>query len=110
MESEQGQGSCFTLYLPEQTPTAEDMDSHSREEFNGTDVNSNFENVAASAETDLPMIMPAKQLPLYQIHSKNKAEDIIHPGDDRNEITSQDKVLLIIEDDINFANILYDIP
>ncbi|WP_342425229.1 response regulator [Paenibacillus sp. FSL L8-0502] len=108
VESEQGQGSCFTLYLPEQTPTAEDMDSHSREEFNGTDVNSNFENVAASAETDLPMIMPAKQLPLYQIHSKNKAEDIIHPGDDRNEITSQDKVLLIIEDDINFANILYD--
>ncbi|MHB0861004.1 response regulator [Paenibacillus sp. SEL3] len=108
VESEQGQGSCFTLYLPEQTPTAEDMDSHSREEFNGTDVNSNFENVAASAETDLPMIMPAKQLPLYQIPSKNKAEDIIHPGDDRNEITSQDKVLLIIEDDINFANILYD--
>ncbi|MBP1311332.1 histidine kinase [Paenibacillus polymyxa] len=108
VESEQGQGSCFTLYLPEQTPTAEDMDSHSREEFNGTDVNSDFENVAASAETDLPMIMPAKQLPLYQMPSKNKAEDIIHPGDDRNEITSQDKVLLIVEDDINFANILYD--
>ncbi|KEO77155.1 response regulator [Paenibacillus polymyxa] len=108
VESEQGQGSCFTLYLPEQTPTAEDMDSHSREELNGTDVNSDFENVAASAETDLPMIMPAKQLPLYQMPSKNKAEDIIHPGDDRNEITSQDKVLLIVEDDINFANILYD--
>lgn len=54
------------------------------------------------------MIMPAKRLPLYQMPSKNKAEDIIHPGDDRNEITSQDKVLLIIEDDINFANILYD--
>ncbi|MDY8047682.1 response regulator [Paenibacillus polymyxa] len=108
VESEQGQGSCFTLYLPEQTPTAEDMDSHSREEFNGTVVNSDFENVAASAETDLPMIMPAKRLPLYQMPSKNKAADIIHPGDDRNEITSQDKVLLIIEDDINFANILYD--
>ncbi|MGG4215850.1 response regulator [Paenibacillus sp. FSL L8-0638] len=108
VESEQGQGSCFTLYLPEQTPTAEDMASHSREEFNGTDVNSDFENVAASAETDLPIIMPAKQLPLYQMPSKNKAEDIIHPGDDRNEITSQDKVLLIVEDDINFANILYD--
>ncbi|PPQ49709.1 histidine kinase [Paenibacillus peoriae] len=108
VESEQGQGSCFTLYLPEQTPTAGDMDSHSREEFDGTDVNSDFENVAASAETDLPMIMPAKQLPLYQMPSKNKAEDIIHPGDDRNEITSQDKVLLIVEDDINFANILYD--
>ncbi|MDQ0050088.1 CheY-like chemotaxis protein/signal transduction histidine kinase [Paenibacillus polymyxa] len=108
VESEQGQGSCFTLYLPEQTPTAEDMDSHSREEFNGTDVNSDFENVAASAETDLPMIMPAKQLPIYQMPLRNKAEDIIHPGDDRNEITSQDKVLLIIEDDINFANILYD--
>ncbi|MGP0579756.1 response regulator [Paenibacillus peoriae] len=108
VESEQGQGSCFTLYLPEQTPTAEDMDSHSREGFNGTVVNSDFENVAASAETDLPMIMPAKRLPLYQMPSKNKAEDIIHPGDDRNEITSQDKVLLIIEDDINFANILYD--
>ncbi|KAF6577190.1 response regulator [Paenibacillus sp. EKM212P] len=108
VESEQGQGSCFTLYLPEQTPTAEDMDSHSREGFNGTDVNLDFENVAASAETDLPMIMPAERLPLYQMPSKNKAEDIIHPGDDRNEITSQDKVLLIIEDDINFANILYD--
>lgn len=108
MESEQGQGSCFTLYLPEQTPTAEDMESHSREEFNGADVNSGFESVAASVETDLPMIMPAKRLPLYQMPSKNKAEDIIHPGDDRNEITSQDKVLLIIEDDINFANILYD--
>ncbi|OMF77246.1 response regulator [Paenibacillus peoriae] len=108
VESEQGQGSCFTLYLPEQTPTAEDMDSHSREGFNGTDVNSDFENVAASAETDLPMIMPAERLPLYQMPSKNKAKDIIHPGDDRNEITSQDKVLLIIEDDINFANILYD--
>ncbi|MGM1023277.1 MAG: response regulator [Bacillota bacterium] len=108
VESEQGQGSCFTLFLPEQTPTIEDMDSHSREELYGADVNPDFEDVAASAETDIPMIVPAERLPLYQTPSKNKAEDIIHPGDDRNEITSQDKVLLIIEDDINFAKILYD--
>ncbi|WP_025717070.1 response regulator [Paenibacillus sp. 1-18] len=107
VESEQGQGSCFTLYLPEQTPTAADME-HSRESLNGVHMNPDIEDVAAAAEEDLPMIMPAKRLPLYQMPSKSKPEDIIHPGDDRNEITSRDKVLLIIEDDVHFANILYD--
>ncbi|KAF6615834.1 response regulator [Paenibacillus sp. EKM102P] len=107
VESEQGQGSCFTLYLPEQTLTENNKDSHSREAFNSADVPPAFEGAAASAEADLPMIMPAERLPVYQIPAKSGAEDI-HPGDDRNEITPQDKVLLIIEDDINFANILYD--
>ncbi|WP_225998911.1 response regulator [Paenibacillus sp. BJ-4] len=107
VESEQGQGSCFTLYLPEQQPTVADME-HSRESLNGSLVNPDIENVAAAAEEDLPMIVPAERLPMYQMSSKNKAEDIIHPGDDRNEITSKDKVLLIIEDDVHFANILYD--
>ncbi|KTS79535.1 histidine kinase [Paenibacillus jamilae] len=107
VESEQGQGSCFTLYLPEQTPTEKNMDSHSREAFDSTDVHPDYEGVVASAEADLPMIMPAERLPVYQMPAKSGVEDI-HPGDDRNEITPQDKVLLIIEDDINFANILYD--
>ncbi len=108
VESEQGQGSCFTLYLPEQTPTEEITDSHSREARSSAEANMDFEDVAASAEADLPMIIPAERLPVYQMPLKSGAEDIKHPGDDRNEITPQDKVLLIIEDDINFANILYD--
>ncbi|WP_431086956.1 response regulator [Paenibacillus sp. 8b26] len=95
VESEQGQGSCFTLYLPEQTQTTE-----------GAELD--IGGVAASAESNSPMLVPAEQLPMYQMPSKEKLENIVHPGDDRNEIASKDKVLLIIEDDVKFAKILYD--
>ncbi|MFK4438916.1 response regulator [Paenibacillus sp. RC21] len=101
VESEPGQGSCFTLYLPEQTQTTEGAESQS-----GTALD--MGGVAASAESDFPMLVPAEQLPMYQMPSKEKSEDIVHPGDDRNDIASMDKVLLIIEDDVKFAKILYD--
>ncbi|TKH46364.1 histidine kinase [Paenibacillus terrae] len=101
VESEQGQGSCFTLYLPEQTQTTESAESQSGAELD-------MGGVAASAESNSPMLVPAEQLPMYQMPSKEKSEDIVHPGDDRNEIASKDKVLLIIEDDVKFAKILYD--
>lgn len=100
VDSEQGQGSCFTLYLPEQTQTTEGAESQSGAELD-------IGGVAASAESDSPMLVPAEQLPMYQMPSKEKS-DIVHPGDDRNEIASKDKVLLIIEDDVKFAKILYD--
>ncbi len=52
---------------------------------------------------------PAKESILYKSRSENDSEYLNYPciEDDRNSITSEHKVLLVIEDDLNFAAILF---
>lgn len=79
VESEQGEGSVFTLYLPVQ--------------FDSSLINSPGKEV----EFKLPVPAPEKE---YQ-----HATSI---NDDRSTINSTDKVVLIIEDDEPFASVLLD--
>ncbi|GIP30450.1 histidine kinase [Paenibacillus sp. J23TS9] len=92
LQSVEGEGSCFTLYLPETSAEAAEI-AHAE--------------AAASSElliqndTDNKPAMKSKA-------DKTETEAAVLMEDDRNHIGEKEKVLLIIEDDVNFANILLD--
>ncbi|RED30451.1 response regulator [Paenibacillus sp. VMFN-D1] len=90
VESVEGHGSCFTLYLPvtEEKPEAS---------------SSAQDEAAVSSELMLPK--PAQTMVDEEESAINAAEPL---EDDRERIADKDKVLLIIEDDIKFARILMD--
>lgn len=94
LESREGQGSTFTLYLPVKSnykiqPAAIEA-AASNEDVS-------FEDYIGEM---LPTLVPAP------VHNTTVPQLIVE--DDRDILTSNDKVLLIIEDDQSFAKILLD--
>lgn len=88
VESEEGKGSCFTLFLPASHPDL---------------VESNQEAAAAiEAPTESNLIVPKAKMITKEVQPS------IQVDDDRNQLGPTDKVLLIIEDDVKFARILLD--
>lgn len=88
LESAEGQGSCFTLFLPTRLPEA---------------ISRGKGEAAASIETPATeLVMPKAKLVAREVSPAVQVED------DRTNLGPTDKVLLIIEDDIKFANILLE--
>ena len=84
LHSEEGKGSTFTLYLPE-----------------------NIEKSSVIQKTDTLMPSPTDETPTTA-REKEKTESHITKRitDDRESLTADEKSLLIVEDDSNFSNIL----
>jgi CheY-like chemotaxis protein/HAMP domain-containing protein/putative methionine-R-sulfoxide reductase with GAF domain len=82
LESEEGKGSTFTLYLP--------LDCQVQEEIPATADELVEELIESSLETI--------ETPVHDL--------IVDIDDDRHKIKPTDKVVLVIEDDVPFANIL----
>ncbi|MGV0027535.1 response regulator [Phormidesmis priestleyi] len=87
--SQPGQGSTFTLYLPQTAKVTESSPSSSA-------LQPLQPSVPESISSDSQGVAPAPALPSPEI------------ADDRDQIQPNDRVLLIIEDDVNFARILLD--
>lgn len=87
LQSAEGAGSAFTLYLP--------MSGRSH-------LMTSQRNTAASAQSS----EQAAQEPTTLALAPNSRNATIALSDDREQITSQDKVMLIVEDDFHFAKIL----
>ncbi|MGC2236079.1 MAG: HAMP domain-containing protein [Pyrinomonadaceae bacterium] len=95
LESTPGAGSRFTFYLPEHyQPTTLSPED---EEFDADDISGNGHQQSS-------LISLARE---SQDEVGSRVQIIV--SDDRAEITPEDKVLLIIEDDSSFARILLDI-
>lgn len=91
-----GKGSTFTLYLPNTSVAALDA----------APVNSSEQEAAAARE--IPLSAPessVRQLPAPLAAASGSLQA---PEDDRDDIGPQDRVLLVIEDDVHFAKILLD--
>ncbi|WP_055105236.1 response regulator [Paenibacillus ihumii] len=91
LETKEGEGSSFTLYLPKEA---------SSKLFGGAS-----REAAATAAVGVPVRQGAYMLPAPE------EEDAPAPNpidDDREAIATEDKVLLIIEDDVVFAKILLE--
>lgn len=105
LESEEGKGSNFLLYLPEQLDTGKTepvkteklIESESKFVVEKTD-EEDESSLIDSMENTVVNLKPADLIP---------ADDNIR--DDRKNINKGDKIILIIEDDQNFAQILYDL-
>jgi HAMP domain-containing protein/CheY-like chemotaxis protein/signal transduction histidine kinase len=103
LTSELGKGSMFTLYVPQnylQPSWLDDKDGLRRVEVSEasprsasspTDLRSYRNKAAVPPQEDLPTIVIEEQIP-----------------DDRDKIQPGDRVVMIVEDDVNFARILLD--
>ncbi|GGG09067.1 response regulator [Paenibacillus abyssi] len=100
LESVEGSGSIFTLYLPE---------FHIAGEQNSREL---YDNVLYNPEVGERVVDPS----LYAapaIEVVDTTQDLKHLQsdieDDLNNIEASDRVVLIVEDDVNFAKVLLDI-
>lgn len=100
VESTEGEGSLFTLYLPEQTTARRSQDT----DF----VNQVWKEVAVTSKKpptdkgESEVVIPRVELSDPELLSSSELED------DRGNLEPNDKVILIIEDDENFARIIID--
>jgi len=88
LHSQRGQGSNFTIFLPllsvKKSKPSQEMKS----------------------QIEKPTMQSAAELMADRVIEPAYAQSI---SDDRDRITSEDKVVLMIEDDMSFARILYDV-
>jgi HAMP domain-containing protein/signal transduction histidine kinase/CheY-like chemotaxis protein len=100
LESEVGKGSSFTLYLPmEYNPALFKKEKQSTLVISEYALGQKDESLAIQT-------VPTVKLPERDLESVN--EIINDKGDDRTNILSGDKVVLIVEDDLRFAKIMME--
>ena len=101
LESEAGTGSTFTLFLPiDYKPAAAKKEKHTSLTVSEYQLEEDSGNVTIQS---VPTIKVAEPKDL------NVLNEIINEiGDDRNNILSTDKVVLVVEDDIRFAKIMIE--
>ncbi|MCI5118424.1 MAG: response regulator, partial [Candidatus Electrothrix sp. LOE1_4_5] len=85
MESKEGKGTTFTLYLPLSIVT---------------------KSAAQVGREEMSEQSTRERLPLSQLRMQNRAENSFYPVDDRKKITKNDRVVLVIEDDGHFVALL----
>ena len=101
LESEAGIGSSFTLFLPIEYNAA-----IIKKEKQPGKVGDDY-NVAE--RNDLIASQPVSANKIYEAKEMDVLNEIINEsGDDRNNILSTDKVILVIEDDIRFGKIMVE--
>ncbi len=112
VDSTPGRGSTFTLYLPldytGSAATATAGSSNGRHEVGLSPAGGQI-GYAASARSQgwapAPITRKAPEAPLPTVHRLSPLPEV---RDDRAAIEPGDRVLLIVEDDVNFAGILLD--
>ncbi|MDO7907839.1 response regulator [Paenibacillus sp. JX-17] len=109
LESEEGKGSTFTLYLP-LAESSEDLQGQQISSLN--ELQDALVEAAAAAEKQ-PARKPVKEKEEREAATEENQQesslpDIQSIADDKDNIATGDKVLLIIEDDAKFAAILLE--
>jgi len=95
LSSVENEGATFTLYLPLDRNRGSKKDSVSQPD---DDKNRGSKRNSASKPKPVPILQPSQVINTPPLPSIN---------DDRNNIEENDRVILIIEDDISFATILH---
>jgi signal transduction histidine kinase/CheY-like chemotaxis protein/methyl-accepting chemotaxis protein len=92
--SEEGQGSAFTLYLPETAPISSAVLPDS----------SSVQTAVANSETTVPT-----EAPLSLVSTPSNTANLEPISDDRADLEPTDQSILIIEDDRKFSKILLEL-
>ncbi len=95
VESKEGLGTTFTLFLPYKHPDSEGVvkvaTDNKEMEKSVTDENVQYTTLAKS------------------VTNSSQATVLPEASDDRNSLMTEDKILLVVEDDPNFARLMYDL-
>ncbi|WP_245798431.1 HAMP domain-containing protein [Cnuella takakiae] len=101
LQSEPGKGSTFTLFLPiDYNPNAVKREKQSSLKVTEYKLAESGENIAIQS---VPTIKVAETKDLDVLN-----EIINETGDDRNTISPEDRVVMVVEDDIRFAKIMIE--
>ena len=98
LQSIEGQGATFTLFLPLEIK----LDNPQKENLNEFIAIKKDNGSAETKKSSDTEAIASKKTPSVAQVSKNVVDDI-------NNISNNDKVVLIIEDDYNFASVLYSL-
>lgn len=116
MQSEEGKGSVFTLYLPEFYLAADNQSKEIHDEVLESPLlkahlpqYAEMNNEAAVASAMADEAAEREEQVQGQRQDQVQAHQPLLVDDDAGSIGINDKVVLIIEDDINFAKVLLDI-
>ncbi|QTA80055.1 Two component system response regulator/histidine kinase, HAMP and GAF domains-containing [Desulfonema limicola] len=91
VRSREGEGSTFTLYLPE-------ISSHI-----------NAEEPEPRTKPETKINKKAKQRQIKKPEIKTRETDLQEIEDDRTNIRENDRILLVVEDDPNFSKVLFNV-
>jgi DNA-binding response OmpR family regulator/two-component sensor histidine kinase len=101
LESQPTSGSTFTLFLP-----IDYKPEHFKKEKQSSLTISEYK---VAAENDGSIIQSVPTVKIPEIRDLEGINEIINEiGDDRNSISSGDKVVLVVEDDVRFAKIMIE--
>lgn len=109
LKSEEGKGSVFTIYLPEELKEGQtvnekidETENHVKDETeNHVKQDNNASDLQPSTVKEKPETINVNEIPI------DPDGELV--WDDRRSLKSGDKSILIIEDDTKFARILYDL-
>ncbi len=97
VESKEGEGTSFTVVIPEKYESPDESANDKQETQNSTN-----KKEAIPDKEDLSSQKPAQKI-------KQELKTFEETNDDRNSILEGDMVLLIIDDDKNFTRLLHDL-
>jgi HAMP domain-containing protein/signal transduction histidine kinase/CheY-like chemotaxis protein len=100
LESQQGMGSIFTLFLPIENSSASSQREITRSSPAFQQISEGFSENIDNLLTSLNIPTEGKMAVVNEM--------INETGDDRNAIQSGDQVILIVEDDLRFGKIIID--
>ena len=103
-----GEGSNFTLYLPHTYPESLIEKTPVQEKVPAFSTTIAVESVESTTEVQIPQV-PALPLVTQETPFLLTAQQSNIVTDDRGEIKPGERVLLIVEDDVNFARVLLDL-
>jgi CheY-like chemotaxis protein/CHASE3 domain sensor protein len=107
VESSEGVGSCFTLFLPDNHEEEIQVGDAVREAATTSEME-NFKEVQTMRSGRQTVLTPDPDSTSFMELPKTELSVQMQLEDDQENLMEGDKILLIIEDDVNFAHILLD--
>ncbi|WP_315793660.1 response regulator [Paenibacillus sp. BIC5C1] len=108
VESSEGVGSCFTLFLPDNHEEEVQVDDAAREAAASSEVEKSGGDSRTMRSGRQTVLTPDPESSSFLELPQSDSPVPVQLEDDQENLVEGDKILLIIEDDVNFAHILMD--
>jgi CheY-like chemotaxis protein/CHASE3 domain sensor protein len=108
VESSEGVGSCFTLFLPDNHEEEIQVDEAMTEAAASSEIEKSARDTWTMRSGRQTILTPDPDSNSFMEMPQSESPVLAQLEDDQKNLMEGDKILLIIEDDVNFAHILMD--